>query len=428
MEVSSMKMRACWAVAVLPFLLLCACSSNPVATKSNLITITTEPIGADVQVNKQPVGRSPAIVDSPAEGTEIVATKGEYVGKTIYKARPQISTIGNDAGASGALEPVLDTDVLVTLGGQLEVGAFKIGSKNAEEDLETALEVLNKLKNPSNTIVIYDASGSMRWPLSETDSTPRFEPAQKALTDFIKKGSPEDFYGLVVFGSRLPSGPANSKQRQMSCGEIELVLPLEKLDKAQMTASITKLGLKDHKGDTPVEQAIRYAADKLKDRAGEKKIILVTDGDDECGGEADRGAREAAKLGIKVYTLAYGIGISKDGKLDEARAEQVRQVLRDCANAGGGLFFDTKGADDLYKAMIKVELDFFNYIVFDKNGKEVLKGRLGQKFPLDPGTYNVVFQTDKPFSKKITVRPAQKTKVFIAITGDRKPEIRNAVQ
>lgn len=424
-----MRMRMFWSVLVLPVFLLCGCS-KPVVVKPSFMSVMTQPAGADVQVNKKAVGRSPVVLESPTEDIEVVATKGEYSGKAVYKApKQQADGTGKDGQSrtAGAI-PGSDAELTVTLNGQLEIGAFKIGSKDAEEDLETALEVLYKLKEPSNTIVIYDASGSMRWPLSQEDRTPRFEPAQKAITDFIKKGNTEDFFSLVVFGSRLPSGPVKSKQREKSCGEIESVMPLEKLDKTQMIASITRLGLKDHKGDTPVEQAIRFAADKLKDRQGEKKIVLVTDGDDECGGEADRGAREAAKLGIKVYTLAYGIGVAKDGKLNEARAEEVRQVLRDCANAGGGLFFDTKGADDLYKAMIKVELDFFGYRVFDKNGKEVLKGKLGQKFFLDAGTYDVVFQTEKPFSRKIEVKPAQKTKVFIAISGDRKPEIRTAIQ
>jgi hypothetical protein len=427
MEDSSMRMKMFWFVVILPFFLFCACS-QPIV-KPRVMSIKTQPTGADVQVNKRSIGPSPVTLTSPTEDVEIVATKGEYSGKAVYKAKQPADATGKGADSkSGEGVSVTDTEMVVTLNGQLEVGAFKIGAKEVEEDLETALEVLYKLKNPSNTIIIYDASGSMRRPLSDKDKTPRYVPAQKAISDFIKKANAEDFFGLVVFGSRLPSGPEKSKQRAKSCGEIESVLPLQKLDKDVMIDSIAKLKKTDHKGDTPVEQALRFAAEKLKDKPGEKKIVLVTDGDDECGGEADRGAREAAKQGVKIYTLAFGIGVDRNGKLDEARAAQIRQVLQDCANAGGGLFFDTKGADDLYKAMIKVELDFFNYTVFDKSGKEALKGKLGQKFFLDPGEYNITFQTEKPFAQQIEVRPAQKTKVFIAISGDRKPEIKSVIE
>lgn len=420
-----MRTKMLLPVVILPFLLFFGCS-QPVV-KPSVISIKTRPAGANVQVNKKLIGPSPVTVTSPGGDAEIVATKGEYTGKVVHRAAEQQA---DGAGRGSAREGAStgDTELTVTLNGQLEVGAFKIGAKDGEEDLETALEVLYKLKNPTNTIVIYDASGSMRWPLSPKDKTSRYIPAQKAITDFINKGNTDDYYGLVVFGTRTPSGPEHSKQREKSCGEIELVLAVGKLDKRQMIDAVTKLKLRDHRGDTPVEQALRFAAGKLKDRPGEKKIVLVTDGYDECGGEADRGAREAAKLGIKVYTLAFGIGIDRNGRLNEALASEVRQVLRDCANAGGGLFFDTRGADDLYRAMIKVELDFFSFKVFDRAGKEVLKGKLGQRFFLDPGVYNVVFQTEKPFAQQIEVRPAQKTKTFIAISGEHKPEIRSVIE
>lgn len=77
----------------------------------------------------------------------------------------------------------------------------------AEEDLETALEVLYKLKNPSNTIIVYDASGSMRWPLSEQDGTPRFEPAQRAITDFVKKAIPTTYTGSWSSEADFPPAP-----------------------------------------------------------------------------------------------------------------------------------------------------------------------------------------------------------------------------
>lgn len=155
---------------------------------------------------------------------------------------------------------------------------------------------------------------------------------------------------------------------------------------------------------------------------------MVTDGNDECGGRPDKAAKEAARFGIKVHTLAYGIGISKDGKLMEQRASEIREILKECANAGGGLFFDTKGAEELYRAMISVELAVFTYIVKDNSGNEVLKGNLGQRFFLEPGNYEIVFNTDKPFSERVEVKPAKNTKIFIAFSKDGLPEIRTILE
>lgn len=392
--------------------------------------VRTDPPQADVYINKKHIGTSPVLLsETMDEDFEVAASKGEYKASKIIRVEKKkwteeaVSKI-KEAASKISGKGNIPKEIYLTLNGQIEIGAFRIGTQEEREDLETAMEVLYKLKNPSYTIVIYDASGSMRWPMAEGDITPRFEPGQKAIVDFIKKANPADIFGLIIFGHRLSSGPEDSKQRLESCEDIELVIPPQELDKDRMIKAITDLKLRDHKGDTPLDMAIRAATEVLKNKIGEKKIVLVTDGDDECEGRPDKAAKDAARFGIKVHTLAYGIGISKDGKLKEQRALEIREILKECANAGGGLFFDTKGAEELYRAMIRVELAVFTYIVKDNSGNEVLKGNLGQRFFLEPGNYEIVFNTDKPFSERVEVKPAKNTKIFIAISKDGLPEIR----
>lgn len=399
--------------------------------------IRTDPPQADVYINKRHIGTSPVLLsETMNEDFEVAASKGEYKADKIIRVEKKkwteeaVSKI-KEAASKISGKGNIPKEIYLTLNGQIEIGAFRIGAQEEKEDLETAMKVLYKLKNPSSTIVIYDASGSMQWPLAlplvEGYKTPRFEPGQKAIVDFIRKANPSDLFGLIVFGHRLPSGEEGSKQRLESCEDIELMIPLRE-DKDRMINAITALKLKDHRGDTPLEMAIRAATEVLKDKIGEKKIVLVTDGYDECGGRPEKAAKEAARFGIKVHTLAYGIGIikKKDGKLmeDKALALEIREILKECANAGGGLFFDTKGAEELYRAIIKVELAVFTYTIKDISGKEILKGNLGHKFFLDAGQYEIVFNTDKPFSEKVEVKPAKNTKIFIALSKDGMPEIR----
>lgn len=396
--------------------------------------IRTDPPQADVYINKNHLGTSPVLLsETMNEDFEVAASKGEYkAGKIIRVEKKKwteeaVSKI-KEAASKISGKGNIPKEIYLTLNGQIEIGAFRIGAEEEKEDLETAMEVLYKLKNPSYTIVIYDASGSMRWPLAEGDKTPRFEPGQKAIVGFIMKANPADVFGLIIFGHRIPSGPEGSKQRLESCEDIELVISLQELDKDRMIKAITDFKLKDHRGDTPLEMAIRAATEVLKNKTGEKKIVLITDGNDECGGRPDKAAKEAARFGIKVHIPAYGIGISKDGKLMEQRASEIREILKECANAGGGLFFDTKGAEELYRAMIKVELAVFTYTVRDNSGKEIFKGNLGQRFFLDAGQYEIVFNTDKPFSHKVEVKPTKKTKIFIVLSKDGLPEIRTVFE
>jgi hypothetical protein len=312
--------------------------------------------------------------------------------------------------------------------GYLEVGAFRVGIKDAREDLENTLVALYKLKNPSATLVIYDASGSMRWPLAEGEHRPRFQPGQQGITAYLKQAKAQDHFGLIVFGHRLASGPEGSEQRQASCKDVEVVMPLQRLDQTALINTITGLELKDHKGDTPLETAIRVGVERLQNTPGEKKIILITDGNDECGGQPERAAREAAHADIRLYPIAFGVGIDRHGKRDQSKYEEVRRSLIDSANATKGAFFEAEDAERLYTALLQVELAVFTYTVRDQAGKEIVRGSIGQTVALNPGRYQVVFHTDTPFVDPITIQADKKTKLFIALSDAGQPVIRKVFE
>jgi Ca-activated chloride channel family protein len=390
--------------------------------------IKTDPPEGEVYLNKKLLGKSPvSLKEEIKEGDILSASNEEYrFSKTFTREEKQKLVDRIPPVPQGhSLEPSisLQQEIILPLNGQIEIGSLRTGVQEEREDLEKYRQVLYKLKNPAHFLVIYDASGSMRWNMAEREATPRFEPAQKAITEFIEKANPEDLFGLIVFGHRVPSGPLGSRQRTLSCKDIELVSPFQRLDKNRMIQAITRLHLKDHKGDTPLEEAIRVGIEALKEKKGVKQILVVTDGDDECGGSPDRAAKEAAKFGIKVNILAYGIGVDKDGRLRTKKEAEIQKTLKECAVAGKGLFFNTKGAEDLYRAMIKVELSSFTYTIKDAFGKELLEGNLGQKFFLDSGSYEISFNTDKPFNAQVDVKPAKNTKILITLTRDKIPEI-----
>lgn len=390
--------------------------------------VKTDPEQAEVYLNKKPLGKGSVFLkDEIREGDVLSAALGEYRVSLAFNGEIKKNLV--DQSPLPQENPLLPgetsfhREIRLSLGGQIEIGSIRTGVREEGEDLETFREILHKVKNPANNLIIYDASGSMRWPLTERDSTPRFEPGQKAITDFINKANPEDFFGLMVYGHRLRSGSAGTQQRVQSCRDIELVLPLQRIDKNKLIQTIRGIGLKDHRGDTPLQQSILMGIEVLKGRPGEKRMFIVTDGEDECGGFPDRAAKEAAKYGINVHIMAYGIGITKEGQLRDTKAAEIRDILKNSASAGKGLFFDTKGAEDLYRAMIKVELSSLTYVVKDTSGKEILEGNLGQKFLLDSGPYEIVFNADKPFNARVNVRPAQKTKILLTLSQDQRPEI-----
>lgn len=174
-------------------------------------------------------------------------------------------------------------------------------------------------------LLILDASGSM-W--GQIDGENKIVIARKVLGDLVA-GLPETVeVGLVAYGHR----------REGDCADVETVAPFGPLDRAKLTSTIDAIS---PKGKTPITTSVSRAFDLVEARGGGATVILVSDGLETCGGDPCAAVRDAKARGIGFVLHVVGFGVEE---------EDVSQ-LECAAQAGGGLYFDAPGAEELAAAL-----------------------------------------------------------------------------
>ena len=167
--------------------------------------------------------------------------------------------------------------------------------------------------------LILDASGSM---LQRLDGRRRIELAREALDRLVSSGLPDAAQvALRVFGHRKPD----------AC-DTELLRPLAPLDRAAMRQQIAGIEAKNL-ARTPIADSLRAVSSDLEGVEGRAVVVLVTDGEETCGGDP---AAEIARLKQQGFQLVLNVvGFA----VDEHALE--REFAR-WAELGGGAYFSAR--------------------------------------------------------------------------------------
>lgn len=178
---------------------------------------------------------------------------------------------------------------------------------------------------------IVDVSGSMR---KVSGGETQINSARKALIKTLQGIPDETFVALRVYGHRVEQ--ANKAE---SCQDTELAVPFGKVNKEQIKSKIEALA---PKGYTPIALSLEKArGDFGAEREAEKVIILLSDGEETCGGDPVAVLKKLKEEGFKVVVHTVGFNVD----------DVTRKQLQDIASVTGGKFFDAKGADQLTKSL-----------------------------------------------------------------------------
>ena len=225
---------------------------------------------------------------------------------------------------------------LIVLGMVLAIPSAPAFAQDASTAGDDALQASTMTVNVE---LILDASGSMAEEIPGTEAQSRMDAAQAAMREVID-GIPERDglnVGFRVYGHE---GSNSEADRAVSCQATELLVPMLGVDKAALLMQVEQM---EPTGWTPLSLALESAAGDFVP-GGESvtnAIIMVTDGEETCGGDPCQvaGALHAANIGVATHVVGFAL------------TREQRQAVRCIAEQGGGQLFSADNAESLSDAV-----------------------------------------------------------------------------
>lgn len=214
-------------------------------------------------------------------------------------------------------------------------------------------------------MICLDVSNSM---LAQDYSPNRLERAKLAISSLVDKLR-DDRIGLIVFAG------TSFVQLPITTDYVSAKMFLSSIDTGSIPVQGTAIG------DAILTAAKSFSAQSEKSRV----IILITDGENHEDDAVDA-AKEAAKLGIRIYTIGVGSAQGqpiplngalledKDGnivvsKLDEKSLQQI-------ASAGNGAYIhagnEEFGLNPIIDDIRKLESEAFSSVVFEEYDEQYM--------------------------------------------------------
>jgi hypothetical protein len=179
-------------------------------------------------------------------------------------------------------------------------------------------------------LFILDGSGSM-W--AKIDNKEKITIAKGVLIQLIEELPEAVHIGLEVYGHR----------REGDCNDIEMLVPVDEGNKDLLREKIQSI---NPRGKTPITESIRLAAKHIEGRKEETMIVLVSDGNETCGGDPCTLVKELKGKEIKFVMHVVGLDVTT----------QEKEQLVCIAEAGGGKYFTAQNTKQLKIAFSEVKV------------------------------------------------------------------------
>ncbi len=357
---------------------------------------------ATLAVAKVTVGAVSASLQAPAEA--IAGARFEVKWQGPNNPRDYITIVEKDAreGASGNYTYTARGNPLSVLA-PLTAGDYELRYSTAQSHATLArqairitpakqepgfIRVTRAAPAPTTGAVeiILDASGSM---LQRLGGQRRIDIAKQTLTkltnEVIPQGTP---FALRVFG------------REVDSCQTDLDIALGPLNGAAVKAKIAALEAKNN-ARTPIGASLEKVAEDLRSARGERLVIVLTDGEETCGG--DPAAAVEALQQSSASTRISIVGFAIDDPT-------LAATFRHWADLGKGTYFDAHDAAGLNEAMARALKPSFE--VLDAKGQVIASGLVGDEaVRVAPGAYGVRVKGASGATVPVAVKEKEATTV-----------------
>lgn len=200
--------------------------------------------------------------------------------------------------------------------------------------IATEERIPKEVEAPPQVELIFDASGSMRERDNLVDGRLKIDVAKDVVERILTDLPDSVRVGLRVFGHRVPEG------RSGDCEDSELVYPFGPLDRTRLVEEVR--AIRARAGTTPIAYSLRQVAGDFGEAPGEKIVILVTDGKEECGGDVEEAASALLDEVSEVRVNVVGFALAD---------QTVKEDMQRLAELTGGRFYDAQDSEALSGAI-----------------------------------------------------------------------------
>jgi len=198
---------------------------------------------------------------------------------------------------------------------------------------------------PTNIEIILDASNSM---VETVPGGVKIDVARRAIEQLLEILPASYNVGLRGYGHRF-----SHTDTGRSCTDTELLSALKPLTQENRTAIKQRLTLMQPKGMTPIAYTLEHAVNDFFGMSGKNIIILVSDGEETCGGDPLTTADYITSLGIDLKVYVIGFEVSSKKQLEEI------------AQRTGGRYYDARNAIELGQALKQAVWQATSVLFFD---------------------------------------------------------------
>jgi len=203
----------------------------------------------------------------------------------------------------------------------------------------------NRSPCTEDAMLVFDASGSMSgdgWDdgSESAHTVSRIDRVRYALSKVLPSITRFRRVGLVTYGPTQTPGLFNQ------CDNIKVNLPPTPDSATRIMATVKSLV---PAGGTPLTRAVEHAAEILHFERKPGVIVLLTDGEDTCGGSPCHVGKQlhAAAAQLTVHVIGLRVkGLSWTGEANIIRTQCL-------AEHNGGLYLTPENTDDLIDALEK---------------------------------------------------------------------------
>jgi len=194
----------------------------------------------------------------------------------------------------------------------------------------------------ADAMLVFDGSASMAEIGYDPSRATRIEEARAAMRRAMPRIAPYRRVGLLVYG---PGGAGG-------CSGIDLRFGPAPDAAAAVVDAVERLA---PGGLTPLAASVRAAAEALGHRTRPGIVVLVTDGNETCGGRpctlgADLAA-EARDLTVHVVGFRVNVDFFGWNTPEQKSYGEGRTVAKCLADRTGGLYVSTRTVDELAAAL-----------------------------------------------------------------------------